>query len=47
MNDLLSPVVILKDTETRLENHLTFTKFVNRAYDKYLEVPDAKAGLIL
>jgi hypothetical protein len=44
MNDLLSPVVILKNTALRLENHLTFTKFVDRTFDDKFEVPDAKAG---
>ena len=44
MNDLLSPVVILKNTALRLENHLTFTKFVDRTFDDKFEIPDAKAG---
>ena len=29
-NELLNPVTILKESMLRLENNLTFTKFVNR-----------------
>jgi hypothetical protein len=46
-NELLNPVIIGKDSLIRLENNVTFTKYVNREFDKNFAVPGDKIGLII
>lgn len=44
MNELVNPVAVGHQSLIRLENNLTFAKYVDRQFDDEFAVPDEKIG---